>query len=427
LDVIANVFGDKGAEIVEMNHAAAKFGYEYATKNLDLKSFPYKLKAKTKNNEALAVTANDAVSLGAVAAGCKFMSSYPMTPASSILHNLAAWGEKVGMVVKHSEDEISAIHMAIGAGFAGVRSMTATSGGGFALMNEGLSLAGITETPVVIAESQRPGPATGLPTWTEQGDLAYVVNSGHGEFIRVVLTPGDAEEAFYLTTQAFNLAEKYQIPVFILLDKYISEGHQLVSNLDLDKIEIDRGLLLTEKDLEKIKDYKRYQVTKSGVSPRAIPGQKGGVHLANSDEHDEHGFTIEGFTPQIRVDQVEKRLAKLEGILKEVPSPRLFGPEKARITLIGWGSIKGVVLEALKSLDDVNFLYVPCPWPLPEEKMRQAVKGVKKLVDIENNATGQFANLLRQQTGIEVDEKLLKYDGAQFFPEEVVESLKKFK
>lgn len=425
-EVITDVFEDKGKKVIEMNKKAVQFGYQYAKDNLKPKEFSYNLAFKKKTKNVVVVTANDTVSLGVVAAGCKFCASYPMTPASSILHNLAVWAEKVGMIVKHPEDEIAAIHMAIGASFAGVRSITATSGGGFALMIEALALAAMTETPLVIVESQRPGPATGVPTWTEQADLAYVCYAGHGDFIRVILAPGDAQEAFYLTAQAFNLAERYQIPVIILLDKYISEGHQSITDPDISKIAIDRGQLLTEKELAKIKGYKRYQVTESGVSPRAIPGQRGGVHLANSDEHDQKGFSIEGFTPEIRIQQVEKRLAKLDGILQDLPEPQLIGPQDADITLIGWGSVKGPVLEALKYLDKVNYIHVSAPWPLSENKMREVISGVKKLICIENNATGQFANILRQQTGINPDERLLKYDTAQFFPEEIVEAVEKF-
>ncbi|MFA6381666.1 MAG: 2-oxoacid:acceptor oxidoreductase subunit alpha [Candidatus Buchananbacteria bacterium] len=420
-EVIKETFAGKGEEVVAMNLTAAKFGYDYAKKNLDADKFPYKLKAQGKNDQSIVVTANDTICLAAVACGCKFFSAYPMTPASSILQILAGWALKTDMVVKHPEDEISAMHMAIGAAYAGVRSMTCTSGGGFALMNEGLSLAGITETPLVIIESQRPGPATGLPTWTEQGDLAYVVNSGHGEFLRVVLAPGDPTEAFYLTTQAFNLAEKYQIPVFVLVDKYISEGHESIVEPDLAKFEINRGKLLTEADLAKITDYQRYQITADGVSPRAIPGQAGGVHLVNSDEHDEFGFTIEGFTPEIRNQMAKKRAAKLAGILADLPKPELFGPAIAKLTLVGWGSVKGPVLEALKSLTDVNYLHLAAPWPLDSATMKVAVKGAKKLVSIENNQTAQLANLLQQATGISVDQRLTKYNGAQFFPEEIVE------
>ncbi len=425
-EVIKDSFADKGQEVVDMNITASKFGYDYAVKNFDTKNFPYKLKPLKKNNDSMIVTSNDTLSLGAVACGCKFLAAYPMTPASSIMHNLAAWAEKHGMVVKHAEDEISAMHMAIGAGYAGVRSMTCTSGGGFALMSEALALAGITETPVVIAEAQRPGPATGLPTWTEQGDLDFLRHAGHGEFIRVILAPGDPKEAFNLTVLAFNLAEVWQIPVFVLVDKYIAEGHQSIEDLSINKIKIDRGELLSEEQLAKIKDFKRYEYSKSGVSPRSIPGQKGGVYLANSDEHEEHGYTIEGYDAKTRKLMVEKRASKLSGILKDLPKPELFGSKSAKLTLIGWGSVKGPVLEALKVLDQVNYVHIAAPWPLNADEVRKVLKGTKKLVAIENNHTGQLANIL-EQNGIKIDERLNKFDGAQFFPEEVIESVSKLK
>lgn len=426
-EVIRDTFVSKGEEVVQMNLQAVDFGYQYAKAKLSPDEFPYKLKAIKKNNDSIIATANDAICLGAVASGCKFMSTYPMTPASSVLHNLAAWAEKSGMVVKHAEDEISGIQMAIGASFAGVRAMTATSGGGFALMVEGLALAGMTEVPLVIVEAQRPGPATGLPTWTEQGDLSFIAHAGHGEFSRIVLAPGDPQETFALTAEAFNLADVWQVPVFILVDKYIAEGHQSISEPDLKDIKIDRGELLTDEQLAKIKEFKRYALTKSGVSPRSIPGQPGGVYLANSDEHDEFGFTIEGFTPEIRKAMVEKRAAKLKGIIKDLPVPELFGPKAAKITLIGWGSVKGPVLEALKVLNDVNYLHVPAPWPLSKEVLEKSLEGVKKLACIENNQVGQFANILSELCGIVVDRRLTKYNGAQFFPEEVVELVNKLK
>lgn len=422
-EVISDIFKVKGKEVVEMNFKAAKFGYDYAKKNFQPDKFPYNLKFKKAVKDKILVTANDTVALGAIACGCKFLASYPMTPASSILHNLAAWAEKVGIIVKQPEDEISAIHMAIGANFAGVRAMTATSGGGFALMTEGLALAGITETPVVIVESQRPGPATGLPTWTEQGDLSYLAHAGHGEFIRIILAPGDAKEAYYLTPWAFNLAEKYQVPVFLLLDKYLSEATMSVKNLDISNFKIERGEILTEEKLAKMKEYKRYLLTKSGVSPRALPGRPGGVHLANSDEHDEFGFSIEGYQAVMRKKQMNKRWAKLPAILKELPAPRLFGPQKTKTTLMGWGSVKGPVLEALKVLNDVNYIQVVAPWPLATESLKKILKGVKKLVVIENNKTGQFAQILKQ-AGIKFDATLNKYDGHQFWPEEIIEKLK---
>ncbi len=421
---ISEIFEKKGQDIVKMNRKAVDFGYNYALKNLAVDKFPYKLKAKKNRVDKILVTANDTIALGAVAAGCQYFVAYPMTPASSILHNLAAWANKTNMVVVQPEDEISGIHMAIGAAYTGVRSMTATSGGGFALMNEGFSLAGMTETPLVLVESMRPGPATGLPTWTGQGDLAYMTRAGHGEFIRVVLTPGDAEEAFELTGLAFNLAEKYQIPVIILLDKHISEGHQSIVP-PKNNFKIDRGQLLTDQALAKIKDYKRYLDTKSGVSPRAIPGQPGGVHVANSDEHTERGFSIEGFSPAEAEKQMEKRMRKLNGIMSELPKPKIFGSKNSKLTLVGWGSTKGAALAAIEELPQVNYLHVTAPWPISEKIMTQATRDCRRLVAIENTATSQFAQILRGQTGIKCEDHVLKYNGSQFFPEEIVDRVKK--
>lgn len=358
--------------------------------------------------------------MGAIASGCRFYSAYPMTPASSVLHNLADWSENAGMVVKHAEDEISAVLMAIGASYAGVRAMTGTSGGGFALMSEALSLAGMTEIPLVIFESQRPAPATGLPTWTEQGDLKFLANAGHGDFARAILAPANAEEAFYMTTLAFNLADKYQIPVFVLLNKYLSDGRQTVPDFDVKKIKIERGEILTEKDLVKIKEYKRYLLTASGVSPRSLPGEAGGIYIANSDEHDELGYSIEGFSDEMRKKQMEKRLKKLSGILKELPKPKVFGPLKAKITLVGWGSTKGTVLEALPYLANVNYVHFPAPFPLLKNEAEKTLGHAKKIVCVENNATGQFAEILEQR-GIKIHSKINKYDGRPFFPEEIVD------
>ncbi len=422
---IADIFKNKGANVVAVNQKAAQVGFNYACEKLDIKKFPYKLKVKKSAPNRIVLTGNDAVSLGAVAAGCQLYVAYPMTPATSVLHTLAAWSKKTGLIVKQPEDEISAIHMLLGASWAGVRAFAGTSGGGFALMNEGLSLAGITEVSAVILMSQRAGPATGLPTWTEQGDLAYVCNAGHGEFLRVVLAPGDPTECFYLTAQAFNLAEIYQIPVIILLDKYLSSSNRSVENFDETKIKIDRGEMLTDAQLAKMKNFKRYAITKSGISPRSVPGQKNGLYCCNSDEHDESGFSIEGFQPDMRNRQVEKRAAKLANILRDLPKPQMFGPAGAKLTLIGWGSVKAPVFEALKYLDGVNYLHVPAPYPLSEKIMAEVLKKVKKLVSIENNYTSQFANLLREQTGVKVDERLTKYNGSQFFVEEVVELAKK--
>jgi 2-oxoglutarate ferredoxin oxidoreductase subunit alpha len=242
--------------------------------------------------------------------------------------------------------------------------------------------------------------------------------------VRLVLAPGDPAEAFEHTALALNLAERYQIPAFVLLDKCVSEGHQVIEPPEVD-VPVNRSLVLTAVQLAKIKNYQRYQITASGVSARAMPGQPGGEHLTNSDEHDEAGLTIEGFTPAMRLAQMNKRLAKLQGLLKELPKPRRYGPVRAKLTLIGWGSVKGPVLEALKSLPHVNYIHVPAPWPLDETHYARLLKGVKRLVAIENNATGQFARLLRQETGITVKAKILKYNGSQFYPHEIIDRVTK--
>jgi 2-oxoglutarate ferredoxin oxidoreductase subunit alpha len=313
----------------------------------------------------------------------------------------------------------------LGAMHMGTRAMVGTSGGGFALMAEATALAAITETPAVITVCSRPGPATGLPTWTEQGDLKFIVNAGHGDFPRIVLAPSNPQEAFSFASLAFNLAEKYQLPVFILLDKYTSEGGFNVDSLNT-AVKIERGKILRPEDIAKMKEsYLRFKIVPDGVSPRALPGTLGGVHLVNSDEHDEYGYAIEGWHEPMRVQQVDKRARKLLGAMKELPKPQIYGPKRAKITLMGWGSTKGPVFEAMKYVKDVNYLHVPSPWPIQPANMVRLLKGVKKLVNIENNYSGQFAHLLRAETGITPHKQLLKYDGRQFWPMEIVEKVKK--
>ena len=422
--VLNRVFSAKSSEIREMNKIAVDSGFGYAKKNFKVAEFSLIKEGQKGKNEKLILNSNHGVSLGAVAAGCRAYVAYPMSPSTSILHSLAEWAKKTGMVVYQPEDEIAVVHTMIGAMYAGTRAMTGTSGGGFALMVEAVALSAITETPAVLAVSSRPGPATGLPTWTEQGDLKFIVNCGHGDFLRVVLAPSDAQDAFTYTALAFNLAEKYQIPVFILLDKYISEGYKSFDDFSTE-VKIERGKMITQEELLKMKEYLRYKLAKDGVSARSLPGMQNGLHLTNSDEHDEYGFTIEGWTPETRVAQVDKRAAKLPGILKDLPKPQKYGPKTAKITILGWGSTKGPVLEALNFLENVNYIHVPAVWPIDKIAITDALKNVKKLVIMENNATGQFADLLVAQAGIVADEKILKYSGRQFWPEEIVEKIKK--
>lgn len=417
-----------GKDLVNKNIRAVEIGWEYADKEIKFKKFTHKVK-KTSGLKRILLTGNEAVVDGAISANCKFYSSYPMTPASSILHILAKLANKFKIIVNHSEDEIAAINMAIGASWAGVRSMVGTSGGGFALMNEGLGLAAMSETPLVIVESQRPGPSTGMATWTEQGDLQYLAKAGNGEFPRIILAPTDAEESFYFTILAFNLADIYQIPVFILLDKYISESHQVVSKFKIDNIEINRGKIISNSQLAKTKDYKRYSLTEDGVSSRSFPGQKNGIFLANGNEHDQHGFNIDGFTKSDREEQMQKRQIKTKSILKDLLKPELFGPINAKLTLVGWGSTKGIVLEALKTLNKnsnrVNYVHIPAPFPINAKVLSELLEN-KKVVVIENNYTGQMANLMQEALGQKFENRLNKYDGRQFFPEEIIQKIKKY-
>jgi len=418
--VIKEQFKRKEQEVIEQNIKAARAGYDYVSEHFDIDAFKFELHAREAEPRML-VTANDAVSLGALSAGCKFFAAYPMTPASSILHTLAKVGPQYGMVVRHAEDEISVINMVQGAASTGARVMLATSGGGFALMIEGLSLAGITETPLVAVEVMRPGPATGLPTWTEQGDLKFVISAGHGEFPKIVLAPGDAEEAFYLTKLAFNLADKIQSPVIILSDKYIGEDHISLPYFKPGKIAVDRGKLLTNAEAEEFGDgYRRYEITKDGISPRAVFGQPGPTIFINSDEHDEFGFSEESAAN--RIAQVEKRHRKLDGARKSLPQATLYGSKKAQVTLVGWGSVKGPVLDALDSpalKKKVNFLHFSCVEPLPlnaEKMLREA----KQLVLVENNSLGQFADIIAAKTGIMIQKKILRFDGCPFYQSELV-------
>jgi len=419
--------GLNGNGLVKKNKEAAEIGWEYA-KELKINRFSYK--TNTKLNKKIILTGNEAVAKGVIIANCKFYSSYPMTPSSSILHILAKLAKGSKIIVNHPEDEIAAINMAIGASWAGARSMVGTSGGGFALMTEGLGLAAMSETPLVVIESQRPGPATGMATWTEQGDLQYLAKTGHGDFHRIILAPADVEESFYFTILAFDLADIYQIPVFILLDKYVSESHQVISEFKLNNIKINRGKLLTNSQLAKIKDYKRYSLTKDGVSPRSLPGQKNGIFLANGNEHNQYGFSIDGFKKSDREEQMQKRQMKIKDILKDLPKPVLFGPNNANLTLIGWGSTKGIILESLKTLNQnsnrVNYIHIPAPFPLDAKALSGLLNNAKKIVVVENNYIGQMADLMQETLGQKFEHRLNKYDGRQFFPEEIIQKIKKY-
>ena len=424
--ILEKEFARYGESTTKDNIAAARTGYNYAKEHGKKFSLP-KIRPPKRQNKKILLNGNEALCLGALAAGCRFVAGYPMTPSSSILEYMADKGRQYGAVMMHVEDEIAAMNMAVGAGYAGARAMVATSGGGFALMVEALALAGMTETPVVVVLGQRPGPATGLPTRTEQGELLFAMHAGHGEFPRAVLAPATAKEAFYSAVKAFNLAEKYQTPVIILTDHHLASSYATMDAFDLSQVEIERGALLTDEEANNQTDYKRHLVTASGISPRALPGQGKALVVTDSDEHDESGHMIEDAAT--RNQQVEKRLRKLNGLKQEITEPEFHHTKGAGITLIGGGSTYGAIREAADILKKeghaVNTLHFLQLWPFPSQGVAAALKKAGKNIIIEGNATGQLAALIRRETGQKVDGTVLKYDGRPFSPQEIADRVNK--
>jgi len=419
--VLVERFKKKG--VADSNIAAAKAGYDYA--RAEYKGNIRRI-APISGPKRMLLTGNDAVSLGAVTAGCKFMSAYPMTPASSIMEFMAANSSKLDLVMVHVEDEIAAINMAIGAAFAGTRSMTATSGSGLCLMVEGIGLAGITETPLVIINGQRPGPCVGLPTRTEQGDLQFVLHAHHGDFPRAILAPATIEDAFWATIKAFNWADKYQLPVIVLTDQHLASSYTTVEPFNTAGVTIEHGLLFSEDDSES-SEYKRHRITKSGISPRAFPGLSHALVVTDADEHDEGGHLIED--AEMRTAQMQKRLRKLFSLKQELSQSLWYGPKKSEITLVGWGSTYGAIREAMDILRDkdfsVNMFHLNELWPFPKEAVADALSTAHHSYVIENNATGQLARLIKAETGQDVSGKILKFDGRPFTPAYIAAAVKK--
>jgi 2-oxoglutarate ferredoxin oxidoreductase subunit alpha len=423
-EIIRGNFKRKGDEVVAANLRVARAAYLYAQERYT-EGFEWKLQEVPDAPQRMVMAGNQALAMGALAGGCRFMSAYPMTPATSIIEWLAKREHDYGVVTKHAEDEIAAICMAIGANFAGARAMTATSGGGFSLMAEALGLAGMNEVPLVVVEAQRGGPSTGLPTRTEQSDLLFLIHASHGEFPRLMLAPGTIEECFECGWRAFNLAEKYQTPVIVVTDQLLAASLRTieVDAIEFGKVVIDRGKLLSDEDLDALSEpYKRHQFSEDGISPRAIPGHPNAVHATASDEHDEYGHITED--ADNRVAMMQKRMKKLETARQDIQPPTRYGPEEADIVLVGWGSTYGVLREVVDRLDGaarlVHFLDL---WPFPMEAAADALQG-GKLVVVENNYTGQFKRLLQSETCIEVDEVIVRYDGRPFSPEDVLAGLK---
>ncbi len=410
-EVLKAEFADKKEDVIKKNVDAAQAGYDFAKNNFKQDLFKIR---RGERKETLLMNGNEAIALGAIAAGCKFYSAYPMSPSTSIMNVMAHYAKQFNIVVEQAEDEIAAINMIIGASFAGVRSMTGTSGGGFALMGEGVSLAAISETPCVVVDAQRPAPATGLPTRTEQADLEFLLHAGHGEFAKAILSPGTLEEAFFLTIKAFDIAEKFQIPVLILTDQYLADSYRNIDMFDLNNVKIQRHII-SKKDSEKIQNYKRYQFTDSGVSPLAIPSWIRDVIYADSHEHTEDGHVSED--AQVRTMMVEKRFyKKMHGLSQEIEIPKAFDVKGADIVLVGFGSTFGVLKEAKESIVDkkTGFIHLPQVWPFPSAEMSGLLKDAKKIISVENNAGAQLARLLRRETGIQVHKSILKFDGRPF-------------
>src|SRR5579862_1925033 len=416
--VLADTFAHKGQAVIDQNVGLAKAGHDHAKANLVPLGYEWKFSGKRRPF----LTGNEAISMGAVAAGCRFYSAYPMTPASGILTWMAEHSERCGVVVKQMEDELAVANVAIGAGYAGARAMCATSGGGFALMTEAIGMAGMIEAPVVFIEVQRGGPSTGIPTKQEQADLNQVYGASQGDFPRIIIAPKDTADCFDSSVEAFNLAEKYQCPVIIISDLLLSEHPETVEpeRLKAD-VPIDRGALITEVN-GKNGFYKRYQFTPSGISPRALPGTADTMYIAATDDHDETGVLISDVfcNPAVRRKVNEKRMKKMDLALRDLPAPKLEGPANAQVTLIGWGSTQGVIREAVEQLNAsgvrANQLHFKYLLPFHQKEAIDILKKCKHTICVEMNGSGQFARHLRAETSHAVNDKILKYDGEPLEP-----------
>ncbi|KAF0825771.1 2-oxoacid:acceptor oxidoreductase subunit alpha [Cytobacillus firmus] len=422
-EVVQEIFGRKGQQVVDKNMEAIQAGFDFMKEKLSDDVELMELE-KADGLKRLFMIGNDAIALGALAGGCRFMAAYPITPASEIMEYLIKKLPALGGSVIQTEDEIAAVTMAIGANYAGVRSLTASAGPGLSLKMEAIGLSGITETPLVIVDTQRGGPSTGLPTKQEQSDLMAMIYGTHGEIPKIVLAPSTVQEAFYDTAEAFNLAEEYQCPVIVLSDLQLSLGKQTVEPLDFSKVEIRRGKLVTE-DLPEIENkgyFKRFEVTEDGVSPRVIPGMKNGIHHVTGVEHDETGKPSESAAN--RNAQMDKRFRKIENIKFNTPVHKHAPHEEADLLIVGFNSTRGAIEESMSRLEQdgikVNHAQVRLIHPFPTDELLPLVKSAKKIAVVENNATGQLANIMKMNVGhAEKVHKLLKYDGNPFLPHEI--------
>jgi 2-oxoglutarate/2-oxoacid ferredoxin oxidoreductase subunit alpha len=400
---IKQTFSRKGMDIVSANLKALEEGFTFVGKECGAMC-PWKLPAR--DDAYYVISGNEALALGAAYGGCRFIAAYPMTPSTGIITYLASAQERLGIFTEQAEDEIAAVNMAIGASFAGVRAMTATSGGGFALMVEGISLAGMTETPLVIVLAQRPGPATGLPTRTAQEDLLFAIHAGHGEFPKLVLAPSDPKDAFHKMVRAFNLAEEYQIAVIVLTDQLFADSRYSVKDFEPGKTLPH----LKTVEASSIENYRRYMFTDSGISPRLIPGMSRHLVCADSDEHDEYGHITEDLAI-IAPNMVKKRLSKLSRLKAAVPPPEEISIEAADIVFIGWGSTRGALIEASESLKNdgikAGIIHFTELWPLPEYDFPKN----KTYWSVEGNSLGQLSRMLKNEYNINIKGLISRYDG----------------
>jgi 2-oxoglutarate ferredoxin oxidoreductase subunit alpha len=410
-------------DFLEKNRVAARLGAEWAQGRV-----PDSFRLPENAFQARVIlSGNEALSLGAVAGGCKFAVGYPMTPGSGILLGLSADGPPLGLVFEQAEDEIAALNMAIGASYAGARAMVATSGGGFALMVEALSLAGMLETPVVVALGMRPGPATGMPTRTGQEDLAFALSAGHGEFPRLVLSPGSVEEAYTLAHHALEMSEAYQVPCILLTDQYLADTVVDADPGDFPTLPVNRRIVRGS-GVPRNADgkYLRYAITESGISPMAVPGEPGITVVSDSDEHTEDGHITEDHA--VRVGMVEKRIRKGEALAMETLPPLLSGPPDGEVLLIGFGSTKGVIAEAREVLSAGGVaaaaVHLRQVAPFPARAVSEILDRYRTALTVENNRTGQLARLIRAETGREVSGTIARFDGLPFTPEELARGVK---
>lgn len=414
-DLIQEEFGKK-VDLLEINFSAYEEGRKMVSGEEE-----FKLPVGERSNDLMVMTGSEAAGMGAIAAGVQGYFAYPMTPSSPLLHFMADHQEEFNYLVRQPEDEIGAINTAIGASYAGAKTMVGTAGGGFALMQEGVSLAAMLELPLVVYMGMRPGPATGMPTWTSQADLRFVVHAGHGEFPKIVLSPGDTKEAYEMLYKAFDLSQRYQVTVIVLTDKHLAESHFVTRpfakypTVSIRNIEWQPSQPETEM-------FHRFQTTPDGIAKRTLPGVANGFYIANSDEHNPEGLVDE--SASMREIMNTRRMNKTKLIVSEALLPSMYGDANSKLCLVSWGSTKGSVLTAAKELG-AGFCHFTQVWPIAADAKEMLKE--KEIVVIENNLTGQFEGILRQELGIETSRSLRRDDGRPFFPEEIVEFVKKSK